>query len=91
MKNDKSIVDFKVIENDLANKRKIIYMEAKMPMMSNRTALLDFKMDDQIDGGNIVFSCTQSIERDDYPETKKKVRMFMLNASLARMEGDYLC
>ena len=54
IKNDKSIMDFKIIEEDIPNMKKIYYMEMKMPLMKNRTALLDMKINDKLDGGKQV-------------------------------------
>jgi len=49
--NDKAIQDFKIIEEDPANDRKVIFMEMKMPLMKNRTAVLDMKTNDKLDDG----------------------------------------
>jgi hypothetical protein len=55
MKNDKDLVDFKILEDDKANNRKVIYSEAKMPLMNNRTLVLDIKTDWTIDDGKSAF------------------------------------
>ena len=54
IKNDKSIMDFKIIEEDIPNMKKIYYMEMKMPLMKNRTALLDMTINDKLDDGKQV-------------------------------------
>ena len=51
MKNDKTCVDFKILEVDDLNNRKVIYSETKMPLMNNRTVVLDIKSDWTIDDG----------------------------------------
>ena len=51
MEDEKSCVDFKVLENDYANNRKVVYSETKMPLMNNRTVVLDIKSDWTIDDG----------------------------------------
>jgi hypothetical protein len=65
-------------------------MEMKMPLMKNRTALLDMTCNDKLDGGKQVLMLSQSCERDDVPEVEGKIRMHMLASGLARMEGEYL-
>ena len=53
IKNDKAIQDFKIIEDFAPECRKIYYMEMKMPLMTNRTALLDLTIN-ELDGGKQV-------------------------------------
>ena len=91
IKNDKAIQDFRIIEDfNPAEARKIYYMEMKMPLMKNRTALLDMTFNEKLDNGKQVLMLSQSCERDDVPEVKGKIRMHMLASGLARMEGEYL-
>tara|TARA_B110000285_G_C14664949_1_gene397734 strand:+ start:232 stop:534 length:303 start_codon:yes stop_codon:yes gene_type:complete len=68
----------------------VIYSETKIPLCDNRTCLVDYRSDYTIDDGNTALVITQSVNRDDCPEVKGKVRMFMVSASLARMDGEYL-
>ena len=89
IKNDKSIKEFRIIE-EFPPDRKIYYMEMNVPLMNNRTTLLNLTLNDKLDDGKQVLMLSQSIERDDVPEEKGKIRMHILGSGLARMEGDYL-
>ena len=58
MKKRSDCVDFKVLEDDKANNRKVIYQESKMPLMNNRTVVLDVKTDWTIDDGKSALIIT---------------------------------
>jgi len=44
IKNDKSIADFRMLEEDKEKGTRVYYMEMKLPLMKNRTAVLDCKV-----------------------------------------------
>lgn len=50
LKSDKSIKDFQLIENKPAEGKKVYFMEMKMPLMTNRTALVDVEFINKDDG-----------------------------------------
>ena len=54
LKGDKSIQDFKLIENKPAEGKKVYYMEMKMPLMKNRTALVDVEFIDRDEGKTLL-------------------------------------
>jgi len=54
IKNDKAIQDFRIIEEFPGTDRKIYYMEMKMPLMKNRTALLDLTTIEKDDGKSVL-------------------------------------
>ena len=87
-KKDPSVVEVKVLEDDADHK--VIYSESRIPLCDNRTCVVDVRTDYTIDDGNAALVITQSVNRDDCPEVKGKVRMFMISASLAKMDGEYL-
>ena len=54
LKADKSIQEFKLIENKPAEGKKVYYMEMKMPLMKNRTALVDVEFINRDEGKTLV-------------------------------------
>lgn len=79
-----NVKEMRLVES-IDDDTKIWFTRSKMPMMTDRTALMKFHRMKRPDG-NYLFSMN-CIERDDFPHTKDAIRMDMFEMSLVSQQG----
>jgi hypothetical protein len=76
VKGQKAIKDFVLINKD--ENSMIMKYVAKMPLMTDREAIMEVKVVDvKDDDKNAILCWVKTIKHDDYPEKKKPIRMDM--------------
>lgn len=76
----KHIKELKVVERHADNTPALMYSRSKMPMMTERENLVYIDKKELDDGRTL--SIARSVERPEYPRTKKAIRMDMFKASV---------